>query len=165
MGGVNNMEIYDLAMEIEKKGKEHYLSLMESTDNQGLKEIFAFLAKEEEKHYRYIEGIKNKTKITLESNNLESVETVFNNLIEKYDGSFTGLLEQIDAYRLAGEFEDKSIEFYKNQLNKHRDPLEKNIFLRLYFEEKKHRLIIDNIIEFVTEFEMEAHSAEHHRGV
>ncbi|MCT4633829.1 MAG: ferritin family protein [Firmicutes bacterium] len=157
------MDIYEFAMDIEKKGKEHYLLMMEEAQNKGLKKIFKFLADEEEKHYRYIEAIKNKVKIELESDNLENAERVFELLISEENKNYSGVKDQIQAYQKAGEFEDKSIEFYKEQLNKHKDPLEKNIFLRLYFEEKKHKLLIENILEFVTEFEMEASSPEHLR--
>lgn len=161
-GGMK-MDIYEFAMDIEKKGRDHYIQMMDQSESKGLKKIFGFLADEEAKHYRYIEAIKNKLKIDFESHNLENAERIFDILISEERENYTAIKDQIEAYHKASEFEGKSIDFYKEQLNKHKDPLEKNIFLRLYFEEKKHKLLIENILEFVTEFEMEASSPEHLR--
>ena len=57
MGESSDLKAYEVAMGIEKKGSEFYKQAAESTEDIEAKELFEFLAKEEEAHYKALEGM------------------------------------------------------------------------------------------------------------
>lgn len=53
-------EIVELGIQIEKNGRDFYNTLAEESKNAKAKDIFAYLAKEEEKHITVFQGILGK---------------------------------------------------------------------------------------------------------
>lgn len=51
----SDIDVYNTALETEKKGYELYESIFKNTQDKRLKQFFAFLAAEEKAHYRLIE--------------------------------------------------------------------------------------------------------------
>lgn len=56
----NAQELMQLAIQIEKNGKEYYDAMIERTDNPKVKDIFTFLAREEQSHLENFVTIRNK---------------------------------------------------------------------------------------------------------
>lgn len=53
-------EIFEMAMQIEKSGYAYYSTIADATSNQGLKELFHYLAGEEQRHYRFFEKLSKE---------------------------------------------------------------------------------------------------------
>lgn len=54
-------EVVEIGIQIEKNGRDFYNTLSAESKNQKAKEIFKFLAGEEERHITVFQGILNKT--------------------------------------------------------------------------------------------------------
>lgn len=54
-------EIVEIGIQIENNGRDFYNMLAKQSENEEAKEIFRFLAKEEEKHIMVFQGILEKT--------------------------------------------------------------------------------------------------------
>lgn len=66
-----------------------------------------------------------------------------------------------DYYRqLAQDIEERSLDFYLEKANEITEEYQKEIFLRLADEEKKHYFLLENIIEFVSRPETCLENAE-----
>lgn len=50
------MDIFNLAIEMEREGEKFYLDQEANTDNYGIKAVCSLLAKEEAKHAEIIKG-------------------------------------------------------------------------------------------------------------
>ncbi len=144
------MEIFKFAMDLELDGKKYYEELMEETKNKGLKNIFKMLAKDEEEHYRIVKDLRKEFSDALKSETLKESNNIFANMLKSKD-FYTEDKSHIEAYKHACGLEDKSIELYNEQLQNAKDENEKKIFEMLVQEEKKHKIILENIIEFVSE--------------
>lgn len=143
------MEIFEYAMQMEKDGENYYRELSQKTDNPGLKNILTRLADAEVKHYRIFQGMKNDEKIPeTDVEILSHVKNIFMKM--KEEGKPDVDVSQVDLYKKAQEIEEKSRDFYlekaKEVGNSHRG----EIFLKIADEEKKHYLILENIIDFVS---------------
>lgn len=144
------MNIYEFAMDMELDGKKYYEGLMNNATNEGIKNIFKMLAEDEQKHYDIIKEMKNKGDLNVSSETLRNANNIFSNMLKSKE-KFNGDDSTIKAYKHARELEEKSIKMYEDYYGKANEESEKILFKRLAEEEKKHRLILDNIIEFVNE--------------
>lgn len=153
------MNIFDQAMEIEKEGETLYRQFALEAPDKGMKNIFTWLADQELKHYdifRYLKACKPAS--VAESPVLSRIKDIFEEWKEK-----TPCLEikttQADLYRKALEVEKKSISVYEKYAAAANEE-QKGIFLKIASEEKGHKRIMENIIEFVTKPEAWAENAE-----
>ena len=154
------MNIFDQAMEIEKEGEELYREFAQEAPDKGMRNIFTWLADQEQKHYKIFHGLKAcKSAAVAESVILGDVKKIF----ESWKDSATciGIKEtQADLYRRALKIEEKSISVYEDYANTSAAPQHKDIFLVIAKEEKRHKWIMENIIEFVRKPEVWAENAE-----
>ncbi|MEM4347941.1 MAG: ferritin family protein [Candidatus Altiarchaeota archaeon] len=147
-------KILKKALELEVNGYEFYNKCSELTDSKEAKEMFSFLAKEEQRHYEKIEEIYMENfkgdYFTYERNLLSETrnanfEKIFSlgNLKEKAD--------IIDALNLGIKAEKDSIELYNNLSESFEDKNLKELFEKLAGEEKKHLIILEEEKEFITD--------------
>ena len=138
-------------MKMEKDSENYYNELANKTDNAGLQNISRMLANDEVKHYNIIEKMM-KTDVSAElaeTGILKNAKDIFikikgKNLVFDFD------LPQIDFYRKAQEFEEKSYKFYIKMSNKIEIEAQRKIFLKLAGEEKRHMFLLENLVEFVS---------------
>ncbi len=153
------MNIFDQAMEIEKEGEELYEKFSQEAPNQGMRYIFSWLADQERKHRDIFKKLKEgKPASVAESVPLQNIKEIF----EDWRESATCIeadTSQADVYRRALDIEIKSISIYQKYAATAASP-QKEIFLRIAAEEKGHKKIVENIIEFVTKPEVWAENAE-----
>ena len=143
------MDIFDYAMKMEKEGESFYLILASNAMNKGLKDIFNLLAKEESKHYKVFQAMKEENKIQFQEHTLlPAVKSIFKTMKEE-DMIFDGDLDQKEAWIKAQELEKKSEEFYLEKSRQATDRGQKLIFQKLATEEKQHYWLLDNLIEFL----------------
>ena len=143
------MDIFEYALAKEKKAEEFYRQLCENTGSKGLKTIFGYLADEESKHYQAIEKMRSSKSETYQSDILDRVQGVFTKK-GRQDEFGESDSEELQIYCKGRELEKKSRDFYLQKAEQAQSEGVKNIFLQLAEEEKKHYMILDNIIDFVS---------------
>ena len=153
------MDIFEYAMQMEKDGEDYYRQLARQTENKGLKTIMAMLADEEVKHYNTIEEMKTKKLQLAQTTVLTDARNVFVKLKETGE-KFDSDIEQKELYVKAQAIEKRSEDFYREKANQVEKEYQKDIFLRLADEEKKHYFLLENIIQFVSRPETWLENAE-----
>jgi hypothetical protein len=140
-------------------GWNYYRQLAQQTANKGLKTILTMLADEEVKHYYTIEAMKTTKHRMAETTILTEAKNIFVQIKES-DEKFDFDIKQSELYRKAQDIEQKSMDFYLGKANEVGGQYQKEIFLRLAEEEKKHYFLLENIIEFVSRPEQWLENAE-----
>lgn len=154
------MNIFDCAMEMEKEGEAYYRDLSSRTDNPGFAKILNWLADEEVKHYEIFKAMKTEEIPVIEETNLlKDAKQIFVE-ISKESEPLKFEASQADLYRRAREIEKKSIDLYMKNSEEVESQQEKEIFVKIAEEEKKHYFLLENIIEFVTRPETWIENAE-----
>lgn len=144
------MEIYKFALDFEKESKAFYENCSENAKDENLKKIFDFLAKEEAKHVKIVSNLAKGEMEVYESDILTKAKKIFND-IAKNVSTEDQVYESdiIKIYRKAELMEEKSRKFYSEKAANMEDSKEKDILLSLAKEEKRHEIIIDNILEHI----------------
>ncbi len=147
------MNIYDYAIQMEKDGEAYYRELGRKSNHEGLQFIFTLLADEEVSHYTVLQQMKDANpEATLsekEKELLGSAKNIFAEMKEQVAGmNFS--LPQADFYRKALDTEEKSIEYYLEMSEKVESDEHKAIFKKLAAEEKKHKFLMENLVDFVS---------------
>lgn len=157
------MDIYEYAMQMEKDGESYYRELAEKVDNPGLKRIFIMLANAEVIHYNTFLKMKRNEEVQMaDTPILSDVKNIFIKMRE--NNEITGInTSHIELYRKAQEIEKRSRDFYEEKANEVKVPSQKEIFLKIAEEEKKHFFILENIIVFVSRAQNWLENAEWYR--
>jgi rubrerythrin len=153
------MDIFEYAMQMEKDGEDYYRQLAQQTNNKGLQTILTMLADEEVKHYNTIQKMRTEAPQLAETTILTDAENVFTQMKDSGEElSFD--IRQTDLYKKAQDIEKKSQDFYLENADKAGGESQKEIFLQLAEEEKKHYFLLENIIQFVSRPEVWLENAE-----
>lgn len=141
------MDIYEYAMRMEKDGEEFYREIASKTAHKGIKSIMTLLADAEVKHYNLFKNMKAHEKVGMtDTTILQDVKNIF--LQIKETGQFDVNVSEVELYREAQDIEKKSRNFYMEKAEGVGSP-QKEIFLKIADEEKRHYLILERIIDFV----------------
>jgi rubrerythrin len=151
--------ILEYAMQMEKDGEDYYRQLAQKTGNNGLRTILTMLADEEVKHYNTIEKIKTQNTQIAESDILTDARNVFVQIKESGE-SFDFDINESGLYQKARDIEKKSRDFYMEKANEVTEEFQRTLFLKLAVEEKKHYVLLDNIIDFISQPEQWLENAE-----
>ena len=142
------MDIFAYAMQMEKDGEIYYRELSAKTENKGIKNILTMLADAEVIHYNIFQTMKRHGQSpAIDSKSLEGIKNIFARL--KEDGTSGVDSTQVALYRKAQDIEKKTRDFYLERAEESKDEIEKAIFQKVANEERKHYLILENIIDFV----------------
>lgn len=143
------MDIYEYAMKMEKDGETYYRELAGKTVNKGLKNIFVMLADAEVVHYGIFRKLRDKEKVaTGQTETLSGIKNIFEKMREEKDTEVNAA--EVESYKKAQEIEKASKDFYLKQAEEVKDMAQKEIFLKIADEEKKHYFILERIIDFVS---------------
>ncbi len=153
------VDILEYAMQMEKDGENYYHQLAQQTANKGLKTILVMLADEEIKHYNAVEKMRTVKPPIAETTILTDAKNVFVQIKESSE-SFDVDIKKTEIYRKAQDIEEASRNFYLEKADEVEEKYQKEIFLRLADEEKKHYFLLENIIEFVSRPETWLENAE-----
>jgi len=155
------MNIFEYAMQMEKDGESYYRELAEKTGNRGIKTILTMLADEEVKHYNTVEKMKAARPQMAKTTILADAKNVFAQMKESGE-KIDPEAGQVELYRKAQDIERRSQDFYFEKANEVEKDYQKELFLMLAEEEKKHYFLLENIIQFVSRPETWVESAEFH---
>ncbi len=143
------MDIFDYAMRMEKDGEDYYRQLAKKTDNKGIKAIFTMLAGEEVKHYKTVAKMRAERPQMAETTILADAKNVFAQMRNSGENFDFGA-KQVKLYEKAQDIEKKSEDFYRQKTGEVEQQYQREIFLKLAEEEKKHYFLLENIIQFVS---------------
>jgi len=143
------MDIFEYAMRMEKDGENYYRQLVKKTDNKGIKAIFTMLAEEEVKHYKTVAQMKTQRPQMAETKVLANARNIFAQMRDSGE-SFDFSAKQIKLYEKAQDIEKKSEDFYRQKAGEVEQQYQREIFLKLAEEEKKHYFLLENIIHLVS---------------
>ena len=145
------MDIYKYAMQMELDGRHFYLNLAKKTNNTGIKSILTMMAESEDKHYNVILSMQrnDKTQYSADTEVLTNVKNIFMKMKEEKDIDVD--VSQVEFYKKALEVETDSEKFYLERADEEKDPHRKKIFITLASEEKSHCVLLENIVNFVSQ--------------
>ena len=143
------MDIFDYAMRMEKDGENYYRQLVEKTDNKGIKAIFTMLAEEEVKHFKTVAQMRTQRPQMPETTVLADAKNIFTQMKESGE-QFDFAVKQRRLYEKAQDIEKKSEDFYRQKANEVEQQYQRELFLKLAEEEKKHYFLLENIIQLVS---------------
>lgn len=153
------MNIYTFAKQFEVDGREYYLKLAGESKSEYLKQLFTMLADDELKHYEIVSRLQEQDAEYVQSDSFQKVPTIFQKYLEQNE-SFEAEITKLEAYAHAVELEKESFEFYREQGEKAKNPIEREIFFRIANEEKKHQITLENLMEMVRKPEVWVESPE-----
>ncbi len=146
------MDIYKYAMKMELDGRHFYLDLAEKTNNKGIKNILTMMAESEAKHYNIILSMQgnDKTQYSTDTEVLTEVKNIFERMKEEKKELDVDV-SQVEFYKEALEVETNSEKFYLERADEEKDPHNKQIFLTLAKEEKSHCILLENLVNLVSQ--------------
>ncbi len=144
------MDIYEYAMQMERDGESYYRELSGKAASAGLKNILTMLADAEVKHYDIFRKMKEGEPAQVpDTPILEDVKNVFVKMKEEKDSVISDGSE-IDLYKRAQGIEEMTRDFYLEKAEEMKGLPQREVFLKVADEEKRHYLILENIIDFVS---------------
>jgi len=155
-----NMSIFEYAQKMEKDGEAFYREIAKNAPEKGLKTIFLGLAEDEVKHYQlFRELAKHANPDYSATKILSNAKTLFQEMRERGNmGAFPN--SQVHAYQQALETERKSEAFYREKAVEVETPFARDLLLKIADEEKKHQILLEHMIEFITKPDTWMESAE-----
>ncbi len=145
------MDIYTYAMQMEKHGRKYYLDMAQKTTNPGFKSILKMMADAEAKHYNILLAMQRNEKAEFEADTEIFTETKNVFMKMKEEKVIDVDVSQVELYKKALEIETNSKKFYLERANEETDPHRKEIFLVLAKEEKAHCILLENLVNLVSQ--------------
>jgi rubrerythrin len=145
------VDIYKFAMQMELDGRHFYLDLAKKTKNAGIKSVLTMMAESEAKHYNVILDMQknDKTEYSKDVEVLTKIKNVFSKMKEEKEIDVD--VSQVEFYKKASEIEADSEKFYLERADEEKDPHRKEIFLTLANEEKGHCILLENLVNLVSQ--------------
>jgi len=150
------LEPFQIALALEREGKRLFTEAALSTNGTLARQTFEFLSREEDKHIERIEkfylAVKRSggqhypdTEDSTADQRLES----FNQMLEDLKDEYRSTSTDIDAYKMALEFETGAEVFYEEKLKESDNPQVKRFYRWLIEEETMHSRLLRSCLRFV----------------
>lgn len=147
------MNAFEYAKNMELDGKKYYEEQASQMTEPALKRIFEELAQDEERHYRIFDAMARGEFADVEAGFKTSIIETTKNVFQKMkddekevDAFPTGLRE---AWVKACDIEAQAEKFYKEQAEKAETDEQKDIWNKIAFEEHKHWVALNNVLNFL----------------
>lgn len=151
-----DLEPFIIALKMEREGKRLFLEAAETTTSKLARQTFEYLAREEDKHIEKIEKFYTRLVESggedipnIEDSTADAKLESFNQSLECVRDEFKATASDIEAYRLALQFESGTEEFYEQQLQKTGDPAMRRFYKWLIDEEAMHGHLLKSCLRFV----------------
>ncbi len=163
------LEAVKFAIQMEIDGKEYYQKASQRSDNKVGKELFEWLANEEDKHRRIFGEIFNTIKkqkawpeVKMQPGKSAILETIFSKEMRVAASAVKATGTELESIAKAMEMENKTREFYKSQAQKAGYEAEKKLYSALTAEEEGHYLNLVDYREYLIDPAGYFRKAEHH---
>jgi len=145
------MNIIEYALEMEKDGEDYYRDLAAKAGNKGIENIFLTLANAEAKHYQAFLKLRDNISLPADDEDILSyAKTIFQEMdLDKDPLNIQN--NQVEAYKKARQIEKESKDFYLQKATELSNPVEKELCLKLAEEEMQHYILLDAMIDFISE--------------
>ncbi len=153
------MNSIDYALKLELDGKAYYEKQANLSDDERAKEIFKMLADDEQRHYEIINGFKSKSYRYESTDTFKTTKNIFSEMLDKNE-KFNVEISALEVYGKAVEMEKESVKLYSDYAKKTNVAEEKEILEKLAKEEKKHQIVLENLMEFIRKGDEWVESAE-----
>lgn len=149
------IQALEIALTNEKREAEFYRKQAERSQNSLGRKMFLTLANDEAEHYQRILELHKKLSsegqwpesLPLKVNDTE-VKDVLKSVVEAIDTSAETDTNDMEAVKIAIEFETKGELFYKNLRQSVEDSQEKEFYGMLESIEREHRLSLEDTYEY-----------------
>jgi rubrerythrin len=147
------------AQEMEEKGRAFYEKALAISENPLGKEIFRLLIDDEIVHLERIRNISDSlTKDKGWTEDWKALQCgyrdlgqVFRDLAARENKAELINSSDLEALKLAHDFELRSVEFYESQLPRATDPLEQAFLVQMIVEEKAHYRALQDTTYYLTD--------------
>ncbi len=151
--------VFDMAMEIEKKTEQQYLNMLEKTEDKGLRMILTLLAAEEARHHDQMKGSKEEHETEGDHNMMVEVTSILKKM--KNDKATLKLnVSQPEMYEQARKLEKANYLFFKRQAEQADDVETKKILEGFAEEERQHCELLETLCDLVSRPEQWVEDAE-----
>jgi len=144
------MKFFTTAMDLEKQTETYYLELANKcASNEGLKNILNMLAGDHAQHFaKFLEMRDDSCSEMPATDAFHQTVVYFKQLKEKKE-NFRCDIEQVNMYKKAKELVQKKLDFYSDSVDKIECSQNKVLVKEIIEEEKKHLLVLNNLIELL----------------
>jgi rubrerythrin len=163
------LEAIKFAIQMEIDGKKYYQKASRQSDNKVGRELFEWLAGEEDKHRRIFAGIYNAIRkkkdwpeVGIQPRKGAILDTVFSKEMKAAAPAVKATSSELDSIAKAMEMENRTREFYNNQDQKAAYDAEKKLYSALAAEEEGHYLTLVDYREYLIDPAGYFRKAEHH---
>lgn len=150
------LEPFRIALALEKEGKKLFTEAAGRTTSKLARETFDYLAKEEDKHIERIEKFYEalrrsggKELLDTEDSRADEKLEAFNLMLEGLKDAYESTSSDIEAYRMALEFEGGAEDFYEQKLQESDNPKVRRFYKWLIEEETMHSRLLKSCLRFV----------------
>lgn len=157
------------AIQMEIDGKQYYRKASQKSSSRAGRELFEWLAAEEDKHRQKFEAIYNAVKskkgwpdVDVQPLCAEGLGTLFSRAVKEAELNVRTSSSELDAISRAMDMENKTLEFYQSQTMKTDYEAAKKFFATLAAEEKGHYLALVDYREYLVDPAGWFRKAEHH---
>jgi len=145
----------EVALNNESRERDFYLKHAERTSNSFGKMMFQSIAKDEEEHYQKILELHKRLKeegkwpetIPLKVKGVD-MKSVLNKVIASIDTSAKIDTDDMEAVKIAMDFEAKGEKFYSDLRDSVEDSIEKEFYGMLASMEREHRLSLEDTYDY-----------------
>lgn len=157
------MNPYDFAIQMSRDGEKFFRTLTRQLKKPGLRKIMAMLAEDQATHGRDLARMKKAEGTTLpDAKNLTGALNPFAQRLKRL-----GLGERLDEnlppaelYRRGQALDKECEDFYRKRAGRVKNPRLKQAFLGVAEEQRKHRISLEHLINFIMEPQQELEDAE-----
>jgi len=163
------LEAIQFAIQMEIDGKAYYQKASGETGNKVGKELFEWLAGEEDKHRQRFEDIYNSIKKQeawprsgIQPRKGDILKTLFSEAMRAAGPTVKAASTELDTIDKAMEMENKTEKFYSSRGGEAVYPAEKKLYTSLAAEERGHFLALIDYREYLIDPAGWFRKAEHH---
>ena len=151
----DRIQALEVALNNEAREKAFYLKHAKRTNNPLGRLMFESIAKDEDEHYQRIQELHAKLKeegrwpetIALEVKGTD-MKSVLQKVVQSVDTSVKVDTDDLDAVKIAIDFEKQGEIFYRNLRDSVDNPAEKEFYSVLATMEREHRLSLEDTLEY-----------------
>ena len=140
----------ETAVKMETDAMKFYHEASQRTSHPFAKRMFEGFIKDENRHLKMLNEILKGLDLKIEKVRPKSeIKTVFSELKEQMMNRISASTDEMEAVKVALDFEEKGYEFYRKAAVDAPDDKEKKLFSALADEEQEHYAILQNTYSFL----------------
>lgn len=143
--------VFEMAKNMELEGEDYYNKLADESVINELKGVFSFLAEQEKDHFTFFNFMQEEKTPTYKQvkNAVVLAKEAFRKIAPGFK-SPDALESAESAYTNAVNMEKNSVAYYTSLLNTIDEDEQKQALEWIIEEEKKHQIIMESMVEFVS---------------